>query len=97
MPLYEYKCSKCKTKFEVIQRVVEPPLKKCIQCGGSVTKTISAPAIQFKGSGWYITDYAKKTRAEKETNPKGKEKSEAKKPDAPALKKEDKTSSPPTK
>jgi putative FmdB family regulatory protein len=97
MPLYEYKCSKCKTKFEVIQKVAEPPLKKCIKCGGSVTKTISAPAIQFKGSGWYITDYAKKIRAEKDPKPSVKEKKEVKKSDTLTPKKEDKSSSPPTK
>jgi len=60
MPLYEYKCSKCGSVFEVIQKVNEPPLKKCLQCSGSVHKVISPPALQFKGSGWYITDYAQK-------------------------------------
>ena len=60
MPLYEYKCSKCHSVFEVIQKVDEPPLKKCLNCGAAVHKQISAPAIQFKGSGWYITDYARK-------------------------------------
>lgn len=79
MPLYEYKCSKCGIVFEVIQKVTDPSLKKCIQCGGAVTKTISAPAIQFKGSGWYVTDYAKKTPAEKEQKPPAKEKKETKK------------------
>jgi len=97
MPLYEYKCSKCKTKFEVIQKVAEPPLKKCIKCGGAVTKIISAPAIQFKGSGWYVTDYAKKSRPAKEQKPKVQEKKETKKTDTPAPKNEEKPSSPPTK
>jgi putative FmdB family regulatory protein len=62
MPLYEYKCSKCGSAFEVIQKISELPIKKCPQCGGSVKKVISAPALQFKGSGFYITDYAKKDR-----------------------------------
>jgi putative FmdB family regulatory protein len=90
MPLYEYKCTKCHSKFEVIQKVTDPPLKKCIKCGGAVTKTISAPAIQFKGSGWYITDYAKKTPPEKEKDPQVKEKKETKKSEAPSPQKREK-------
>jgi putative FmdB family regulatory protein len=97
MPLYEYKCSKCNTVFEVIQKIADPPLKKCIKCGEAVTKTISAPAIQFKGSGWYITDYAKKTRAEKEPKPQDKEKKETNKSEAPSPQKAEKQPSPPTK
>lgn len=97
MPLYEYKCSRCGKVFEVIQKVTDPPLKKCIRCGGAVAKTISAPAIQFRGNGWYITDYAKKTSAEKEESPKIKEKKEDKKPESPSGKKEEKSSSPTTK
>ena len=72
MPLYEYKCSECGTAFEVIQKIAEPPIKKCPQCGGSVKKVISAPALQFKGSGWYITDYARK--GQQPSEPKTKEK-----------------------
>jgi putative FmdB family regulatory protein len=60
MPLYEYKCDTCGAAFEIIQKITEPPIKTCPQCGGSVKKVISAPALQFKGSGFYITDYAKK-------------------------------------
>jgi len=59
MPLYEYVCGSCKKKTEVIQRVNEAPLKVCPHCGGKLKKAISAPAIQFKGSGFYITDYAR--------------------------------------
>jgi len=59
MPLYEYKCKKCGEIFEVVQKVNDPPLKVCIKCGGPVSKMLSSPAIQFKGSGWYITDYAR--------------------------------------
>ena len=72
MPLYEYKCSKCGTAFEVIQKIAEPPMKKCPQCGGSVKKVISAPALQFKGSGWYITDYARKGQQPSESETKEK-------------------------
>ncbi|UCE42438.1 MAG: zinc ribbon domain-containing protein [Candidatus Aminicenantes bacterium] len=64
MPLYEYKCTKCGSVFEVLQKVNDLPLKKCIHCQGAVKKVLSPPAIQFKGSGWYVTDYASKgTRA----------------------------------
>ncbi len=59
MPIYEYVCGSCKKKTEVIQRMNEARLKVCPHCGGKLTKMFSAPAIQFKGSGFYITDYAK--------------------------------------
>ncbi len=59
MPIYEYVCGKCHRKTEVIQRVGEKKLKVCPHCGGKLTKAFSAPAIQFKGSGFYITDYAR--------------------------------------
>ena len=64
MPLYEYKCDACGATFEVIQRFSDPPVEKCRTCGGPVRKLLSAPAIQFKGSGWYVTDYAKKGTSE---------------------------------
>jgi putative FmdB family regulatory protein len=60
MPLYEYQCKKCHYRFEKIQKFSDKPIKKCPDCGGPVEQTISAPAVQFKGSGWYVTDYAKK-------------------------------------
>jgi len=60
MPLYEYQCEACNHRFERIQKFSDPPVEICPACGGSVRKLISSPAIQFKGSGWYITDYAKK-------------------------------------
>jgi putative FmdB family regulatory protein len=61
MPLYEYECDACHHRFEVIQqRHSDPPIEECPKCGGPVHKLQSAPAFQFKGSGWYITDYAKK-------------------------------------
>ncbi len=61
MPLYEYQCKKCGHRFERIQRFSDPMVKKCPDCGGKVEQMISAPAVQFKGSGWYVTDYAKKS------------------------------------
>jgi len=60
MPLYEYQCDRCEHRFELIQRFSDPPPHVCPKCGGPVTKLLSSPAIQFKGSGWYITDYARK-------------------------------------
>ena len=63
MPLYEYQCLKCGKKTEKIEGVSGPHLKKCPQCGGRVERLQSAPAIQFKGSGWYVTDYAGKSSA----------------------------------
>jgi putative FmdB family regulatory protein len=60
MPIYEYECSKCGKTFEVIQKMSDKPLKKHEKCGGSLTKLISAAGFQFKGTGWYVTDYARK-------------------------------------
>jgi putative FmdB family regulatory protein len=60
MPLYEYQCEACGHRFEVIQKFSDAPVETCQRCGGAVRKLLSSPAIQFKGSGWYITDYAKK-------------------------------------
>ena len=60
MPLYEYECDACGVRFERIQKFSDPPVEKCPTCDGKVRKLLSSPAIQFKGSGWYITDYAKK-------------------------------------
>jgi putative FmdB family regulatory protein len=59
MPIYEYQCTACGHRFERLQRVSDPPETACAECGGPVTKLISTPAIQFKGSGFYITDYVK--------------------------------------
>lgn len=61
MPLYEYQCKKCGHRFEKIQKFSDKMVKKCPECGGQVEQMISAPAVQFKGSGWYVTDYAKKS------------------------------------
>jgi putative FmdB family regulatory protein len=60
MPLYEYQCKKCKHRFEQIQKFSDKPVKKCLECGGPVEKLISTSAVQFKGSGWYVSDYGRK-------------------------------------
>ena len=61
MPLYEYQCDACSHRFERIQKFSDPPADVCPSCGGPVRKLLSSPAIQFKGSGFYITDYPKKS------------------------------------
>ncbi len=61
MPLYEYQCDACEHRFEKIQKYTDPAPDACPKCGGTVRKLASSPAIQFKGTGWYITDYAKKS------------------------------------
>ena len=61
MPLYEYRCRKCGTTVEKIQKFSDPILRICKKCGGELERLVSAPAFQFKGSGWYVTDYAKKS------------------------------------
>jgi putative FmdB family regulatory protein len=63
MPIYEYQCTKCHEVCEVLQKAKDKPPEKCPKCGGPMVKRISSPAIQFKGTGWYITDYAKKNSA----------------------------------
>src|SRR5215470_236534 len=60
MPLYEYQCKKCGHRFEKIVKFSDRPIKKCPECGGPVEQLLSAPAVQFKGQGWYVTDYARK-------------------------------------
>jgi putative FmdB family regulatory protein len=82
VPLYEYHCKKCNHLFERIQKFSDPLLTICPKCGGEVEQLISAPAIQFKGSGWYVTDYAKKSGgpapSPSSTNGKSEVKAEAK-------------------
>jgi putative FmdB family regulatory protein len=83
MPLYEYECQACGERFETIRKFSDPPLETCARCGkGPVTRLLSSPAIQFKGSGWYITDYAKQSRG---TSP---ESGKSDKPDTPSEKSE---------
>lgn len=60
MPLYEYECRQCRRTYEKIQKFSDSPDEICEACGGTVARLISAPAFQFKGSGWYVTDYARK-------------------------------------
>jgi putative FmdB family regulatory protein len=98
MPIYEYECQKCHSRTEVFQKVSDKPAKKCPKCGGKLEKMFSAPAIQFKGSGWYVTDYGgKATKSEKtESEPATEKKTDKKtKESSPAKKSSDKTS--PTK
>jgi putative FmdB family regulatory protein len=64
VPLYEYECGSCGLRFERIRKFSDPPLTACPDCGGTVSKLVSSPAFQFKGSGWYITDYAKSGQKE---------------------------------
>jgi putative FmdB family regulatory protein len=67
MPIYEYECKKCGKTIEVIQKMSDAPLKKHAGCGGTLTKLISAAGFQFKGTGWYVTDYARKGTESKES------------------------------
>jgi putative FmdB family regulatory protein len=64
VPIYEYRCTKCGHRFEAIQKVSDAHLSKCEKCKGKTERLISSPAIQFKGSGWYITDYARKGQSD---------------------------------
>jgi putative FmdB family regulatory protein len=80
MPLYEYECKKCHHRFERIQKFSDRMVKKCPDCGGPVEQMISAPAVQFKGSGWYVTDYAKKSSAQSSSDGSG---TDSKKEDKP--------------
>jgi putative FmdB family regulatory protein len=98
MPIYEYECKKCHHRFEKIRKFSDPQIKKCPKCGGPVEQLLHAPAVQFKGSGWYVTDYAKKSRAptdgdsasKKEGKPKAETKSESKSESKTESKKADK-------
>jgi putative FmdB family regulatory protein len=73
MPLYEYECKKCRHRFEKIQKFSDRMVKKCPDCGGPVEQMISAPAVQFKGSGWYVTDYPKKSSSQSSSDGSGKD------------------------
>ena len=86
MPLYEYQCQSCQFRFEKLQRLSDAPPRKCPECGGNkVAQLMSAPAVQFKGSGWYVTDYQRKgsdrkgeKKAESKPESKGETKTETK-------------------
>jgi putative FmdB family regulatory protein len=75
VPLYEFQCEKCHHRFEKIQSVAAPD-PKCEKCGGKVERLLHAPAVQFKGSGWYVTDYAKSGNAKGKSEGKATEKSD---------------------
>jgi putative FmdB family regulatory protein len=62
VPIYEYECESCDERFELMQKFSDKPVKKCPKCGGAVHKVLSPPALLFKGSGWYVTDYANPER-----------------------------------
>ena len=105
MPIYEFECRKCKAHMEVFQKISDKPPVKCRKCGGRLERKISAPAIQFKGSGWYVTDYASKAtkgeKSESESSTEAKteksekaEKTDKKKESSPAKKTSDKPSAP---
>ena len=98
MPIYEFECKKCKAHSEVLQRLSDKPPTKCSKCGGRLERLTSAPAIQFKGSGWYVTDYAGKAtkddKAESETSSEDK-KTEKKKDSSPDKKTSEKKTSAP--
>ena len=80
MPIYEYECKRCGHRFELIQKFSDKPRKRCPECRGAVERLISSPAIRFKGTGWYVTDYAdKKKGAEKEEKSADSSASDAKK------------------
>jgi putative FmdB family regulatory protein len=102
MPLYEYQCDKCAHRFEVIQKYSDAPIGECPKCGGPVKKLFSSPAIQFKGSGFYITDYARKGESAttksgeaKSDSTTSESKSESKSEAKPETKTESKTESKP--
>lgn len=89
VPLYEYECQDCHFRFEKLQRLSDPPPPKCPECGGKIAQQMSTSSVQFKGSGWYVTDYARKgsapagegkgeKRAETKTESKTETKSESK-------------------
>ncbi len=92
MPLYEYLCKKCGHRFEKIVKFSDKPLKKCPECGGVVEQVISAPAVQFKGSGWYVTDYAKKSNSPGSSGGDSSSKDSKDSKDSKESKKEDKKS-----
>ena len=70
MPLYEYECTACKHRFELLQKFSDEPAKVCVRCGAPVIRLLSSPAIQFKGTGWYVTDYGKSGANAESNKPK---------------------------
>ena len=83
VPLYEYECQACHFRFEKLQRLSDPPPPKCPECGGKIAQMMSTSSVQFKGSGWYVTDYQRKgsggdSKGEKKAESKAETKSETK-------------------
>ena len=91
MPIYEYRCAKCSKVFETLQKFSDEPLKKHPQCGGKVERLISAPGFQFKGTGWYVTDYGKGGTLPPKTDSGAESKSESKSESQADSKSESKT------
>lgn len=91
MPIYEYQCEACGERVELLQRFEDPPPAECAHCGGAMRKLLSAPAFQFKGSGWYVTDYAGKSGGNKLGSEGGEKKESADTADAKAGSKADST------
>ncbi len=87
MPIYEYECTKCHHRFERIQKFSDPQVKSCPNCAGKVERVISPATVQFKGSGWYVTDYAKKSGSGSSSSNGSSEKSEKKTESKPESKK----------
>src|SRR5580692_11307308 len=94
MPLYEYKCGSCGKTFEVIQKFADEPLKVHPECGGEVVRLFSAPAFHLKGTGWYATDYAKKSNGGSDSKSKADSDSKSKDDAKPAATTESKESNP---
>src|SRR5215471_17154773 len=84
MPIYEYVCDKCGNHLEVIQKMSDAPLKKCPDCRGKLEKVISQTSFQLKGSGWYVTDYAKSGGAKTSKTEKTDKTDKAEKPETKA-------------
>jgi putative FmdB family regulatory protein len=93
MPIYEYQCNDCRERHEIIQKISDPPLEHCPKCGGTMKKLISSPAIQFKGSGFYKTDYASgSSSSASSTKSESKSESDSKSESKPETKSESKAS-----
>ena len=96
MPIYEYRCEKCDSHFEVIQKYSDKPLKFCSKCKGRLAKLISQTSFQLKGSGWYVTDYAKsgKPKSKSDESPKPDESSKPNESSKPAAESSTKSETP---
>tara|TARA_B100000929_G_scaffold141284_1_gene111826 strand:- start:3057 stop:3344 length:288 start_codon:yes stop_codon:yes gene_type:complete len=95
MPIYEYQCRRCEHRFELIQKFSDKPRKRCPECSGAVDRLISPPAIRFKGSGWYVTDYANKKsdKEDKKSNKEDKRETASKNKETESKKAEEKKAS----